>query len=72
LRDSDYNLLFGEKVNTYYDDEKQWGKEVNEHNRLRLEDIVACVPDGISTVMDVGCGDGLIGNRLIKPLSAMS
>jgi SAM-dependent methyltransferase len=45
--------------------------EPAEHDRDRLAAIVALLPDGISRLVDVGCGDGRITNALLSRASTV-
>lgn len=49
----------------YYEQDSLWGGELNERELRRISDTVAMIPSGVSSILDVGCGDGRITNRLV-------
>ncbi len=51
---------------TNQENEKRWGREIDQANRRRLEKIVASVPEGAERILDAGCGDGIVGNYLLE------
>ena len=51
--------------NAYYDQEKIWGKEATGFEKKRVEEVLGLVPEGVKSILDVGCGDGVISNLLV-------
>ncbi|MBS1868991.1 MAG: class I SAM-dependent methyltransferase [Actinobacteria bacterium] len=50
----------------YYDQADLWGDdELSAMERERVAETLAAIPDGVATVLDVGCGDGRLTNRLV-------
>ncbi|NIN01583.1 MAG: methyltransferase domain-containing protein [candidate division Zixibacteria bacterium] len=50
----------------YYNGLVRWGKPLDEANQERVQLTVGLVPPGISTVLDLGCGDGTVSNLLVR------
>jgi SAM-dependent methyltransferase len=49
----------------YYDQEALWSPErLSAMERERVEETLTAVPPGVASVLDVGCGDGRVTNRL--------
>lgn len=48
----------------YYEQVKVWGKEAEFYQIQVLADITSLIPDDVTSILDVGCGDGLITNNL--------
>ena len=44
--------------NAYYDQEKIWGKEATGFEKKRVEEVLGLVPEGVKSILDVGCGVG--------------
>jgi SAM-dependent methyltransferase len=65
----DYNdiivLTAGDESDPYYEQESLWGKDLNEREIVRIEDIIGAIPPEVDSVLDVGCGDGRITNKLV-------
>ena len=51
--------------NTYYDQEKIWGKEPVGFEKKRVEEVMGLIPEDVNGILDVGCGDGVISNILV-------
>ena len=49
-----------------YDGHRGWGKAPSESQRQRIAQTLALIPDGVSNVLDAGCGDGTLSNRLAE------
>lgn len=66
---SDYNDIIALATPTmaeeYYEQDSLWGREPNERELKRISDTIAMIPAGVTSVLDVGCGDGRITNRLV-------
>ena len=66
---SDYNDIIALATPTmaeeYYEQKSLWGRELNERELRRISDTIAMIPSGVSSILDVGCGDGRITNRLV-------
>ena len=65
----DYNDIIvlnrAQKSEAYYEQNALWGGELRESELMRIKDIIAMIPTEVSTILDVGCGDGRITNRLV-------
>jgi len=48
----------------YYDQETLWGSELNEKEQARVEATIRLIPENVHSILDVGCGDGRLTNRL--------
>ena len=48
----------------FYDHSRDWG-ELDEPNTIRVRQTLALLPAGVTTVLDVGCGDGAVTNPLV-------
>ncbi len=64
----DYNdiilLAKSKKAEGYYEQSSLWGKKLDKRELRRINDTITMIPKGTSTILDVGCGDGRITNRL--------
>ena len=49
----------------FYDHSRDWG-QLDEPNAERVRQTLSLLPDGIATVLDVGCGDGAVTNPLVE------
>lgn len=49
---------------SYYEQLALWGQEPTETVQKRIETTIDLIPRGLRSVIDVGCGDGRIANRL--------
>lgn len=52
-------------VTKYYNDSRWWGGDVDAPNRERIERTLMMIPADVTTVLDLGCGDGQVSNHLI-------
>jgi len=50
---------------TYYETYSDWGAKPDSKNIERVKRIIELIPKDVSTILDVGCGDGYLGNVLI-------
>lgn len=48
----------------YYEQNTLWGVKLNEAEQARIEGVLKLIPPKVSSILDVGCGDGRITNRL--------
>jgi SAM-dependent methyltransferase len=49
-----------------YDRYRNWGKKPNPSNQGRIYVTRSLIPDNVRTILDLGCGDGIITNDLIE------
>ena len=49
-----------------FEEDACWEQTVSEHELRRLNTIVESVPDGVVSIIDVGCGDGKLTRLLRK------
>ena len=48
----------------YYEQEVIWNRPLKDAETERIEMTINSIPSGVSSILDVGCGDGRITNRL--------
>jgi len=48
----------------YYEQDTLWGTKLNEKEQARIESVLKLIPPKVTSILDVGCGDGRITNRL--------
>jgi len=48
----------------YYESFKGWGSDIDEREKERVTKTLSIIPSDVNSVVDVGCGDGRITNRL--------
>jgi len=48
----------------YYEQEVIWNRPLKDTETERIEMTINSIPSGVSSILDVGCGDGRITNRL--------
>jgi SAM-dependent methyltransferase len=67
IRDfNDLLVLQGTGVSvSYYEQEGLWGTDLSERERSRIAETFDMIPQGVSTILDVGCGDGRFTNQLV-------
>lgn len=54
-------------INTFtvfYEQEELWGKDLSSRQLMRIDDTLSIIPNDIRSVLDMGCGDGRITNKL--------
>jgi len=51
--------------NSYYEMRELWGKPLNARETKRINETLRSITSGVSSILDVGCGDGRITNRLV-------
>ena len=49
---------------SYYEQAELWGSTLSPKQLMRIDQTLSLVPNGIRSVLDVGCGDGKITNSL--------
>lgn len=49
---------------SYFNRNEIWGIELSAQEIERINAIISLIPDGISSILDYGCGDGRIANAL--------
>jgi 2-polyprenyl-3-methyl-5-hydroxy-6-metoxy-1,4-benzoquinol methylase len=57
---SDHSIL-----TTYYNTRSSWGERPDDANLRRIERTLGLIPTGVRSILDVGCGDGRVSNRLV-------
>jgi SAM-dependent methyltransferase len=50
----------------HYDTRTGWGKQPDSANLCRIKKTLGLVPENVTTVLDLGCGDGIISNTLVE------
>lgn len=48
----------------YYDQESVWSEEIDELNVERIKTILNVIPEKVSSILEIGCGDGRIINQI--------
>jgi SAM-dependent methyltransferase len=48
----------------YYEQPNFWGKEPTTADEERIRTTISLIPKGVSSILDAGCGDGRLTNRL--------
>jgi len=48
----------------YYESFKGWGSDIDEREKERVTKTLSIIPNDVSSVIDIGCGDGRIANKL--------
>jgi SAM-dependent methyltransferase len=48
----------------YYEQNTLWGAQLDEREQARIEGVLKLIPPEVGSILDVGCGDGRITNRL--------
>lgn len=48
----------------YYEQEELWGKNPSPRQQMQIDGTLSLVPNDIRSILDVGCGDGKVTNRL--------
>lgn len=59
----------------YFEELGGWGRtrdSVSAGERSRIDALLALVPDDVESVIDVGCGDGLLTNEIAKHVPAVT
>ncbi len=67
---ADYNDILileqDSKNEDYYEQQVLWGGELNEREQLRIDTTLELIPEGVNSILDIGCGDGRLTNKLAK------
>lgn len=53
-----------EHVACYWEQPELWGDELNELDTVRIPSTIATIPEGVRSILDIGCGNGRLSNRL--------
>lgn len=53
-----------ENVARYWEQPELWGEELNELDTIRIPATIAMIPERVRGILDVGCGNGRLSNRL--------
>ncbi len=53
-------------IDDYYEQDILWGKQKDEEGKNRIIDIASLIPDDVISILDVGCGDGIMLNYLAE------
>lgn len=48
----------------YYEQSELWGREPKSADKERIQTIISFIPEGVNSILDVGCGDGALTNLL--------
>jgi SAM-dependent methyltransferase len=48
----------------YYEQEGLWNREETERDAVRIDAIRGMIPDDVHTMLEIGCGNGVITNKL--------
>ncbi len=48
----------------YYEQNTLWGAKLDRREQARIEGVLKLIPPEVGSILDVGCGDGRITNRL--------
>lgn len=51
---------------SYYNQNEVWNGYNNLHERRRAKEVIDLIPNEITTVLDIGCGNGIITNMINK------
>ena len=51
----------------YYEIGKLWGNPLNKREEQRISDTLELIPTQAKSILDVGCGDGRVANRISVP-----
>jgi SAM-dependent methyltransferase len=49
----------------YYEQSALWGRSISSEDEDRIKEIMQLIPKGVHEILDAGCGDGILTNRLI-------
>jgi ubiquinone/menaquinone biosynthesis C-methylase UbiE len=50
----------------YFEHFNNWGNDLDEKEKERVIKTISLIPDDVDSVLDIGCGDGRITNKLTK------
>ena len=57
--------LIKNHTDAYYEQSKLWGKTYTRpEERDRIDDISSLIPKDVRSILDAGCGDGILANHL--------
>lgn len=51
----------------YWEQPEIWSEHLNELDRVRVPETIAMIPSGVRTIVEVGCGNGRLLNRITGP-----
>lgn len=57
--------------NEYYEQPSLWGNELTSLERERIQKTIEFIPEDVKSILDIGCGDGRIINRLTDNYTCM-
>ncbi len=60
------NKQLNDKSSFFYEQAAIWDQTTEVYQKETLRDILTILPDDAHTILDVGCGDGFVTNRLPK------
>ena len=61
----EFNHLINSNAD-YYNNLNCWGKVPNAANLKRVEQTISLIPQDAHTILDLGCGDGMVSNPLVE------
>lgn len=50
----------------YYESFKGWGSDIDKREKERVTKTLSIIPNGVNSVIDIGCGDGRVTNKLTR------